>query len=139
MPTPVSRHHTKVSKTLKAIQSRQLKYEKSSTKQFQDINTTVKALPSEDVIIKTIQDTIKVVVNGKIDAISAKVDMVGEHLKEQDATAATQGTAIKDLFDKVAPVTAFNIFITVLWKSVLGAGAFSAAIWAIIKLFKVHL
>lgn len=126
---------TKTAQELKTLGRRLSKHDK----QFQAITSAINLLPTQDVITKTIQDTIKIVVNGKIDKIDSKVDLVGEHLKAQDETATKQGNDIKDLSKKIAPVTAIQLFIGVLWQSVLGAGAFSAAVWAIIKLFKIKI
>lgn len=130
---------TKISQGITALSRRQTTHEKANNKQFLSISSAIAQLPTQDVITKTIQDTVKVVVNGKIDAISAKVDDVGEHLKAQDEKADNQATAIKDLSDKIAPVDMVKTFFMVLWKAIIGAGAFSAAIWAIIKLFHVKL
>jgi hypothetical protein len=132
----------KTSQELKALAHRQARHEKENIKQFQVITSAISDLPTQDAITKTIQDTIKVVVNGKIDHLTelvntttGKVDMVGQHLKDQDAVAEQQGTAIKDLSAKIKPFDGLKNWATETVTGLLYFGGAAAAIWAIIKLF----
>lgn len=105
-------------------------------KQFQTLNSAIGLLPTQDVITKTIQDTIKIVVNGKIDLIDKKVDMVGEHLKAQDATAQTQGTAIKDLSEKIAPLDGAKNWLGNLGTIIIYVGGIALALEAVIQIYQ---
>lgn len=133
---------TKTAQELKTLSRRQTSHEKSNNKQFQGITDAISLLPTQDVITKTIQDTIKIVVNGKIDhltelvnTVTDKTDMVGEHLRRQDEVAATQAIAIRDLSDKIDPIDGARNWLADLGKVILYLGAIAAAIAGIIGLY----
>jgi hypothetical protein len=126
---------TKTAKELKNLSRRQTNHEKANNKQFQIITTAIAQLPTQDVIIKTIQDTIKVTVNGKIDgikgdveAVTKKVDTVGEHLKEQDV-------AIEAVSKKIKPLDGAREWLNDLGKIILYMGAIALAFEAIIQIY----
>lgn len=121
---------TKTSQELKNLSRRQANHERENNKQFQSLNTAVTLLPTQDVITKTIQDTIKVVVNGKIDTLNAKVDMVGEHLKAQDV-------AIETMSDKIRPLDGAREWLSDAGKIVLYVGSVALAIEAIIQIYQL--
>ena len=126
---------TKTVQELKTLAKRQAKHERANVKQFASISSAINLLPTQDVITKTIQDTIKVVVNGKIDHLTelvntttGKVDMVGEHLKEQDIAIAT-------LSSKIKPLDIAKNWLAETARGLLYIGTLAAAVYAIIKLF----
>lgn len=115
---------------LKGILAWQAKHSKENQKQFKQIGDALKSLPSEEVILKSISDNIKVVVNGKIDKISLNITEIGEHLKQQDV-------AIEEVNKKIKPVVGSMEWLNGLMKVVLYLGAFAAAIYGIVKFLLV--
>ena len=128
--------HAKTAEELKVLSRRQALHEKANTKQFTAISDAIKSIPTQEVILSTISDTIKVVVNGKIDKISEKVDMVGEHLKKQDSVAEEQGTAIKELSKKIAPIDGAKNWLNDLGKIILYVGAIALAVEAVVQILQ---
>lgn len=130
----IKNSRTKTAQELKVFSRRLTKHDK----QFQTLTFAIGELPTQDVITKTIQDTIKVVVNGKIDGIKAdvaevtnKVDLVGEHLKRQDA-------AMDVMSAKIKPFDGLKSWAMETGTGLLYFGGLAAAIWAIIKLFHLR-
>lgn len=121
---------TKTVQGLKLLSRRQTSHEKANNKQFQAITTAIALLPTQDVITKTIQDTIKVVVNGKIDGIKADVADVKSHLSEQD-------TAMKDMSNKIKPVIGGLAWVDDLIKVVGYCGGLAISVGGIIELLKL--
>lgn len=126
---------TKTAQELKTLSRRLTKHDK----QFQTLTSSIALLPTQDVITKTIQDTIKVVVNGKIDKLSGdmataneKIDLVGEHLKRQDA-------AMDVMSAKIKPFDGLRAWATETVTGLLYFGGLAAAVWAIIKLFHIKI
>jgi tetrahydromethanopterin S-methyltransferase subunit B len=115
---------------LKGILAWQKSHTAQNNKQFKQIGDALKSLPSEEVILKSISDNIKVVVNGKIDKISLNVTEIGEHLKQQDV-------AIEEVNKKIKPVVGSMEWLNGLMKVVLYLGAIAAAIYGIVKLLLV--
>lgn len=115
---------------LKGILAWQKSHTAQNNKQFKQIGDALKSLPSEEVILKSISDNIKVVVNGKIDKLSLNVTEIGEHLKQQDV-------AIEEVNKKIKPVVGSMEWLNGLMKVVLYLGAFAAAIYGIVKLLLV--
>ena len=115
---------------LKGILAWQKSHTAQNNKQFKQIGDALKSLPSEEVILKSISDNIKVVVNGKIDKISLNVAEIGEHLKQQDV-------AIEEVNKKIKPVVGSMEWLNGLMKVVLYLGAFAAAIYGIVRLLMV--
>jgi tetrahydromethanopterin S-methyltransferase subunit B len=115
---------------LKGILAWQKSHTAQNNKQFKQIGDALKSLPSEEVILKSISDNIKVVVNGKIDKISLNVAEIGEHLKQQDV-------AIEEVNKKIKPVVGSMEWLNGLMKVVLYLGAIAAAIYGIVKLLLV--
>lgn len=115
---------------LKGILAWQKSHTAQNNKQFKQIGDALKSLPSEEVILKSISDNIKVVVNGKIDKISLNITEIGEHLKQQDV-------AIEEVNKKIKPVVGSMEWLNGLMKVVLYLGAFAAAIYGIVRLLMV--
>jgi tetrahydromethanopterin S-methyltransferase subunit B len=115
---------------LKGILAWQKSHTAQNNKQFKQIGDALKSLPSEEVILKSISDNIKVVVNGKIDKLSLNVTEIGEHLKQQDV-------AIEEVNKKIKPVVGSMEWLNGLMKVVLYLGAFAAAIYGIVRLLMV--
>ena len=115
---------------LKGILAWQKSHTAQNNKQFKQIGDALKSLPSEEVILKSISDNIKVVVNGKIDKISLNITEIGEHLKQQDV-------AIEEVNKKIKPVVGSMEWLNGLMKVVLYLGAFAAAIYGIVKFLLV--
>lgn len=115
---------------LKGILAWQKSHTAQNNKQFKQIGDALKSLPSEEVILKSISDNIKVVVNGKIDKISLNVAEIGEHLKQQDV-------AIEEVNKKIKPVVGSMEWLNGLMKVVLYLGAFAAAIYGIVRLLEI--
>jgi hypothetical protein len=121
---------TKTAGEIKVLSSWQLKHARENNKQFKAITDALKLLPSEDVILKSISDNIKIVVNGKIDAISTKVDLVGDHLLRQD-------TAIEAINLKIKPVIGSMEWLNGLMNVVLYVGGIAAAAYGILKVLEI--
>jgi len=121
---------TKTAGELKGILAWQKSHTAQNNKQFKQIGDALKSLPSEEVILKSISDNIKVVVNGKIDKISLNITEIGEHLKQQDV-------AIEEVNKKIKPVVGSMEWLNGLMKVVLYLGAFAAAIYGIVKFLLV--
>ena len=115
---------------LKGILAWQKSHTAQNNKQFKQIGDALKSLPSEEVILKSISDNIKVVVNGKIDKIYLNIAEIGEHLKQQDV-------AIEEVNKKIKPVVGSMEWLNGLMKVVLYLGAFAAAIYGIVRLLMV--
>lgn len=119
---------TKTVQELKTLARRQAKHETANIKQFASISAAISLLPTQDVITKTIQDTIKTTVNGKIDGIKVDVAGIGEHLKEQDL-------AIEALSKKIRPLDIAKNWLAETARGLLYVGTLAAAVYAIFKLF----
>lgn len=127
----------KTAQELKTLSRRQTSHEKANQKQFQSIAGAINLLPTQDVITKTIQDTIKIVVNGKIDKLQgdvteniSKIDMVGEHLKRQDI-------AIETMSEKIKPIDGAREWLSDAGKIILYVGSVALAVEAIIQLYQL--
>lgn len=133
---------TKTAQALNTLSRRQTSHEKANIKQFQAITNAIGLLPTQEVITKTIQETIKVVVNGKIDHLQSdvtenikKLDTMKEHLEAQDVVAQTQGNAIKDLTNKINPLDVVKTWLSGLGTVILYVGGVAGAIAAIVGLY----
>lgn len=121
---------TKMVQEIKSLAKRQTIHERANNKQFQAITVAIGLLPTQDVITKTIQDTIKVVVNGKIDGIKNDVAEVKNHLTDQD-------NAIKTMSDKIKPVVGGLAWLDDLVRVVSYIGGLAIAIAGIFELLKI--
>ena len=121
---------TKTAGELKGIFAWQKKHTAENNKQFKQIGDALKLLPSEEVILKSISDNIKVVVNGKIDKIALDVTAISLHLKEQDS-------AIEEVNKKIKPIVFGQEWLGGLVKVVLWAGAIAAACYGVVRLLTV--
>lgn len=119
---------TKTVQELKLLSKRQAKHERANIKQFASISAAIGQLPTQDVITRTIQDTIKTTVNGKIDGIKVDVAGIGDHLKEQDL-------AIEALSKKIKPIDIAKNWLAETARGLLYVGTLAAAVYAIIKVF----
>jgi hypothetical protein len=128
---------TKTAQEIKTLSQRQTSHEKANRKQFQVITDTLKQLPTQEVILKSISDSIKIVVNGKIDHLTelvgtttAKVDLVGDHLIKQDI-------AIEAINVKIRPVIGSLEWLGLTKKGLIAFGAVCVAIIAIAKVLQL--
>ena len=121
---------TKTAGELKGILAWQKKHTTENNKQFKQIGDALKLLPSEDVILKSISDNIKIVVNGKIDSISLKTDAISQHLKEQDV-------AIEAVNLKIKPVVGGLDWLGTSVRAFLWLGGIAAAAYGILRVLEM--
>lgn len=126
-----------IEQNIEAIKKWQVKHEKSDTLNFKSIRDLIAALPTEESIKDAIAASVKITVNGKIDAVSGKVDMVGEHLKRQDAAQAEQAIAIQDLSKKIRPFDQAKNWVRELAQVILYVGGLAIAVAGIVELLKL--
>ncbi len=125
----ISKAHKKIDKTLKEISHWQIVHEKEDDVRQEQVMEIIKSLPTTELITETIERTIKVVVNGKIDDVK-------KHLTQQDTLQLEMQIAIKDLTDKVTPLDNTKNWFWSFGKGIVYIGAISAAIVGFIKLLQ---
>ena len=115
----IKKSHSKITKTLKEISNWQIQHEKDDAKRFKEISDAISMLPTEDGLMKAVQETMRITVNGKIDKVS-------EHLTQQDTNLAA-------LSAKMKPLDGLRTWVWELGKVIIGAGALAGAGWGIIQ------
>ena len=115
---------------LKGILAWQEKHTAENNKQFKQIGDALKSLPSEDIILKSIADNIKIVVNGKIDKLQMTVDGITNHLKEQDKS-------IETINNKIKPVVGGLDWLSTLVRGFLWVGGVAAAAYGILRVLEM--
>ena len=121
---------TKTAGELKGIFAWQKKHTEENNKQFNQIGDALKSLPSEDIILKSIADNIKIVVNGKIDKLQMTVDGITNHLKEQDKS-------IETINNKIKPVVGGLDWLSTLVRGFLWVGGVAAAAYGILRVLEM--
>ena len=121
---------TKTAGELKGIFAWQKKHTAENNKQFKQIGDALKSLPSEDIILKSIADNIKIVVNGKIDKLQMTVDGITNHLKEQDKS-------IETINNKIKPVVGGLDWLSTLVRGFLWVGGVAAAAYGILRVLEM--
>lgn len=121
---------TKTEKSLRTISNWQAKHAKQNNAQFSAIKASLATIPTQEAILETITVTIKSVVNGKIDTLNSKVDMVGEHLKQQDAN-------LEVLSNKIKPIDGAREWLSDTGKIVLYIGAIAVAVAGVVELLQL--
>jgi ATP-dependent 26S proteasome regulatory subunit len=121
---------TKTAGELKGILAWQKTHTRENNKQFKQIGDALKSLPSEDVILKSISDNIKITVNGKIDKIALNVTDLGEHLKQQDL-------AIETINNKIKPVVGSMEWFSTTVRLFLWIGGIAAAAYGILRVLEI--
>lgn len=115
--------HTKINKSLRQISAWQVQHQKEDFTNFDKLEKAISKLPSEDLIKQTITETIKVVVNGKIDDVKA-------HLVKQD-------TNLETLSAKINPIDGFRHWLVMAANAIMYIGGIALAIAAIVELLKL--
>lgn len=116
----IKKAHTQTNKVLKEISKWQINHEKEDSKRFQDIADSIAKLPSEQTITDAVAASVKVTVNGKIDAVKL-------HLDEQDA----QMTIISN---KIKPIDGARTWLKETAQIIVYLGTFALAITGIVEL-----
>src|SRR3990167_10895230 len=107
--------HKEIMDTLKGISTRQDKHEGEDVKRFDEI-------PKKEDIEKAVAESVKITVNGKIDAIKT-------HLEKQDAMLIS-------LDAKIKPFSQTKWFLTTAGKGLMYAGGLAGAILGLLYFFR---
>ena len=115
---------------IKALTAWTVKHSKENNKQFKAIGDALRALPTQEIILESIRENIKKVVNGKIDRLTIDVAGVAEHLKEQDKS-------IETINSKIKPVVGGLDWLSTLIRAFLWLGGIAAAAYGILKVLEI--
>jgi hypothetical protein len=115
--------NTRMVKALSNILEWQIAHEKEDATRFKEIGDAIAKLPDTNAVAKAVADSVKVTVNGKIDAVKT-------HLDQQDV-------ALEALSKKIRPLDSAKTWLQEAARVVMYVGGIAISIAGIIELLKM--
>lgn len=95
---------------------------------FNELSEKLQDVADKKDIGKIVGDTVDVKINGKLIKLQASIEKITEHLQRQDEALA-----------RLLPAEKATVWISTLWKVILGFGGLCIAIGGIMKLISIVL